>query len=241
MIVVLCEGNLDMEFLARLFESRGYNKIAHDENYLSGKLGLTFKKFKVLKNIDNELIIFYPKSGGYDQVLNTAKDSSTQIDWKKRGVTRIVLAVDLDEKNVDDRIAAVEGSLRGAYEVNRINKFSYNCKYNEKYEFLFIIIPVGDSTLHEKIDIDQKKSMIEDLILNLALTKSEYENILKQSIELYKHKMGKKPDQKALLRMMESFCNDPEKGSFQIISKLRKDIPAILPEHVEQSIREIMS
>jgi len=115
-----------MEFLARLFESRGFNRIAHDENYMLAKLGLKYKKFKALKKTDNELIIFYPESGGYDPVLNTAKDSSTQIDWKKRGVTRVVLAVDLDEKNVDDRIEAVEGSLRGAYEVYRINKFSYN-------------------------------------------------------------------------------------------------------------------
>jgi len=53
--------------------------------------------------------------------------------------------------------------------------------------------------------------------------------------------MGKKPDQKALLRMMEAFCDDPEKGSFQIISELKNDISAILPEHVEQSIIEIMS
>ncbi|VVB85914.1 Uncharacterised protein [uncultured archaeon] len=241
MIVVLCEGNLDMEFLSFLFESKSFNKINHDENCLLRKLGLDYKKYKVLEKNDDELIIFFPKSGGYDPVLNTAKDGGTQIDWIRRGVTKVVIAVDLDDKNVDDRIAAIEGSLSGVYEVNRINKFSYNCRYNEKYEFLFIIIPVGDSTLQEKIDVVQEKSMIEDLILNLALTKSEYENILKQSIELYKHKMGKRPDQKALLRMMESFCNDPEKGSYQIISELKDNINTILPEHIEQSIIEILS
>ncbi len=202
-----------MEFLAYLFGSKGFNRIDHDEKYIFGKLGLTYKKYKVLKKNDEELIIFYPESGGYDTVLNAAKDGSTQIDWKRRGVTNVVIAVDLDDKNVDDRIAAIEGSLRGVYEVNRINTFCYNCKYNEKYEFLFIIIPVGDSTLHEKIDISQEKSMI----------------------------MGKRPDQKALLRMMESFCDDPEKGSYQIISELKDNINTILPEHIKQSIIEIIS
>lgn len=230
-----------MEFLAHLFESKGFNRVNHDGNYIYGKLGLKYKKYKVLEKNDDELIIFYSESGGYDPVMNTAKDGSTQIDWKRRGVTSVVIAVDLDDKNVDERIEAIEGSLTGVYDVNRINKFSYICKYNEKYEFSFIIIPVGDSTLQEKIDIIQEKSMIEDLILNLALTKSEYENILKQSIELYKHKMGKRPDQKALLRMMESFCNDPEKGSYHIIYELKNNINTILPEHVEQSIIEIMS
>lgn len=240
MIVVLCEGNLDMEFLAHLFESKGFNKINPDENYMYKKLGLDYNKFKVLNKNDNEMIIFYPKTGGYGPVLKTAKESSIQIDWKKRGVTKVVLAVDQDKKNVEERLIAVEGSLRSAYEVNRTNKFSFNCKYNEN-EFSFIVIPVGDSALQEKIEIVQDGYIIEDLILRLALTKDKYENILRQSIELYKHKMGKKPNQKALLRMMESFCNDPEKGSFQIISELKNDIPAILPEHIEQSILEIMS
>lgn len=229
-----------MEFLAHLFESKGFNKINHDENYMHKKLGLNYKKYKVLSKNNNEMIIFYPETGGYGPVLRTAKDSSTQIDWKNREVIKVVLAIDQDNKNVEERLIAVEGSLRSAYEVNRTNKFSFNCKYNEN-EFSFIVVPVGDSSLQEKIEIVQEGYMIEDLILRLALTKDKYENILKQSIELYKHKMGKKPNQKALLRMMESFCNDPEKGSFQIISELKNDIPTILPEHVEQSIIEIMS
>lgn len=241
MIVVLCEGNLDMEFLAHLFECKGFSKINPDENYLLGKLGLRYKKYKVLKKNNDELIIFYPETGGYDSVLNTAKDSSTQIDWKKRKVSKVVLVVDQDDKDVDVTIKAVEDTLKIIYEVNEISKFSLNCKFNEQYVFSFVVVPVGDSTLQERIDIIQKGYMIEDLVLNLALTKDKYENILRQSIDLYQHKMGKKPNQKALLRMMESFCNDPEKGSFQIISELKDDIPTILPEHVEKSIIEITS
>lgn len=241
MIVVLCEGSRDLEFLAHLFESKGFNKVNHDEDYVYKKLGLERKKYcKVLRKNDNELLIFYPESGSYELVLKTAKDSSTQIAWKNRGVTKVALAVDLDDKNVEERITAIERSLRGVYEVNRLNRFSFSCKYNA-YEFLFTIIPVGDSSLQKKIDINQEKCMIEDLILNLALTKHEYKNILQQSIELYEHKMNKKPSQKALLRMIESFCNKPESGSYEIISELKDNIPTILPEQITESITEIIN
>ncbi len=240
MIVVLCEGNRDMEFLSHIFECKSFNKIMHDEDYIYKKLGLKYKKYNVLRKNDDEIIIFYPEFGGYVPVLNTAKNIDQQIAWKKRGVTKVVLVVDQDEKNVENRVTAVEGSLKGVYEVDRTNRFSFMCKHKE-YDFLVTLIPVGDSILQEKIDINQETCMIEDLILNLALTKQEYENILKQSIELYKHKMKKKPSQKALLRMMESFCNEPERGGYEIISELKDNILTILPEHITQSITEIMN
>ena len=236
MIVVLCEGALDMEFLACIFENKGFKRIKHEKNYIYKKLGLKYQKYIVLRNKE-ELVIFYPKSGGYKAVLNTAKDISTQIDWKRRGVARVILAIDLDDKDVKNRLTAIEDSLKSVYDVEKRADYTFKCTKNA-HEFLFTVVPLGDLNLQRKINIIQEKCMIEDLILSLILIKDKYRELCEQSIELYEHKIKEKPNQKALLRMLESFCKNPEKGAYEFLSELKEELWTILPEHVRESIEE---
>lgn len=235
MIILLCEGRLDMEFFAILLEQMGFNRLKVDkvdEDYLRKKLGLGYRWFRVLRK-DFEIFIFYPKSGGYKVVMDTAKDVSQQKDWKKRGVKRVILAVDLDEKSVDERLKAVEDALKSVYTVERIGNYSFKCKYNGD-EYFFTVVPLGDPNLQKEIEVAQERCIIEDIIISSALRSEEFEKICKQCVELFKHKMGKKPNQKALLRMLEAFCEDPDRGIYEILSNVKIKVPS----HVEDSLNE---
>lgn len=241
MIIVLCEGVLDMEILMRIFECKGFNRERVEKNYIKKKLGLGIKRYYVLKKDDKEVIIFYPWTmAGYNAILNIAKDISEQKNWKKRNVVRVALAVDLDNLSVNDRIKAIKNSLENVYDkIEESGNFSFKCS-KDKEEFLFTVIPLGDCALNQKIDTNQEKCMVEDLILNLLITEEKYKNICKQSIELYKHKTKEKPCQKSLLKMMEAFSKDPDRGFYEILSELKEKLLDVLPEHIEQSINEVI-
>jgi len=233
MIVLLCEGNLDMEFFTILLEQMGFDRLKVDEDYIRRKLGLKYRWFRVLRKDDLEIFIFYPKSGGYKVVMDTAKDVSQQKDWKKRGVKRIILAVDLDEKSVDERLEAVENSLKSVYTVEKIGNYSFKCKHNEE-EFFFTVVPLGDPNLQKIIEVDQEVRMIEDIIISSVLENKDFQRICEQCIELFRHKRGRNPDQKALLRMLEAFCKDPDRGIYEILSNVKIKAPT----HVEESLKE---
>ena len=233
MIILLCEGSLDMEFFAILLEQMGFNKLKVNEDYLRKKLGLGYKWFRVLHKDGLEIFIFYPKSGGYKVVIDTAKDVSQQKDWKKRGVKRIILAVDLDEKSVDERLKAVEDALKSIYTVERIGNYSFKCKHNGD-EYFFTVIPLGDPNLQKEIEVTQERYTIEDIIISSALKSKEFEKICKQCVKLFKHKKGKNPNQKALLRMLEAFCEDPDRGIYEILSNVKIKVPS----YVEDSLNE---
>jgi len=235
MIVLLCEGNLDMEFFTILLEQMGFDRLKVDEDYIRRKLGLKYRWFRVLRKDDLETFVFYPKSGGYKVVIDTAKDISQQKDWKKRGVKRIILAVDLDEKSVEERLKAVEDALKSVYTVERIGNYSFKCKHGEE-EYFFTVVPLGDPNLQKEIEIDQERCTIEDIIIGSVLENEDFKRICEQCIELFKHKKGRKPNQKALLRMLEAFCEDPDRGIYEILSNVKIKVPA----HVEDSLKECL-
>ncbi|RLI84151.1 MAG: hypothetical protein DRP01_08385 [Archaeoglobales archaeon] len=235
MIILLCEGNLDMEFFAILLEQMGFNRMKVDEDYIRKKLGLNYRWFRVLRR-DIEVFIFYPKSGGYKVVIDFAKDTSQQKDWEKRGVRKVILAVDLDDKSVEERLKAVEDALKSVYTVEKIGNYTFKCKYDED-EYVFTIIPLGDPNLKDMIEIDQKVCTIEDIIMRSVLEDENFKEICKQCIELFKHKRGRKPNQKSLLKMLEAFCDDPDRGIYEILSNIKINIPL----HVKESLDESLS
>jgi len=231
MIVLVCEGSLDMEFFAILLEQIGFERLKVGEDFIWKRLGLRYRWFRVLRRGEVEIIVFYPKSGGYKVVIETAKEVSQQKVWKSRGVEKVLLAIDLDEKSVEERVKAVEDALKSVYSVERIGKFSFKCEHDEE-TFFFTVVPIGDPDL--SMSISQGKHTIEDLILASIIEDERLRNICEQRIELFEHKEGRKPDQKSLLRMLEAFCKDPERGIFEILSNIQIKIPT----HVKDSLNE---
>ena len=61
--------------------------------------------------------------------------------------------------------------------------------------------------------------------------------ICKQCIELFEHKKGEKPDQKALLKMLEAFCGDPDRGIYEILSNIKIKIPTHIKENLDEGLR----
>ncbi len=233
MIVLLCEGNLDMEFFTILLKQMGFDRLSVNEDYIRKKLGLKFRWFRVLRKDDLEIFVFYPKSGGYKVVIDTAKDVSQQRDWKKRGIKRVILAVDLDEKDVAGRVEAVKNALKSVYTVEKVGDYSFKCEHSGE-EYFFTVVPLGDPNLRKMIEIEQETCTIEDIIISSILENEDFQRICKQCIDLFKHKRGKSPKQKALLRLLEAFCKEPDRGIYEILSNIKIKIPT----HVEESLKE---
>ena len=177
-----------------------------------------------------------PKSGGYKVVIDSAKNVSQQKDWKKRGVKKVILAVDLDEKSINERIKAIEDALKSVYTVEKIGNYTFKCKHNEE-EYLFTVVPLGDPNLKEVIKINQETCTIEDIIISSILENEYFKRICKQCIELFKHKKGEKPNQKALLKMLEAFCEDPDRGIYEILSNIKIKMPIHVKESLDEGLR----
>lgn len=239
-IIFLCEGTLDMEVLSRILQDMRFNKvnIKDVKSYAWKELGLKIGNYRVLRKDSILSFIFYPEGGGYYNVIRIAKDSSQQIKWKKEyGIEKIALAVDLDDKNVEERLNAVMKSLKSSYHnVEKVGSYSFKC-IHKGYEFIFTVVPLGDPKLGEKININfvQLKFMVEDLIINSIIEDKRWREICIQGIEFFKHKAQENPDQKSLIRIAEAFCQNKE------IYELIKYIKAKkLPDHVKLSIEEAL-
>jgi len=163
---------------------------------ITRKLGIDRRWFRVLYKDDIEVFVFY--LGRYKVVMELARNYSQQKMWKRRGVKRVVLAVDLDEKDIDEKLKAIEDSLKSTYTTVERMGYSFRCKHNGE-EYNFTVIMLGDPSLQKRIDVKQEKFMIEDIIINLALENENFKEICLQCIELFKHKKGeKKPNQKSI-------------------------------------------
>ncbi len=240
MRILLCEGTLDMEFLARLIEScYNFKRKQVGEDYLRNKLGLQYKRYIVLEG-SFELFIFYPKGGGSETVLKTVCMPSQLVQWIVRGVLKIGIAIDLDDKNIDTLINSVETRLKNNYgKVTKTGVYTFKCKINE-YNFTLTTVPIGDLSLSDKLGFPVTRHKIEDLILDFALENTFYRHLLTQAIEFYREKMKRDPNQKALVKIMESTCSNPDFGAYELLSVLFKDARNILPSYIFDSLNEFL-
>jgi hypothetical protein len=238
--IFLCEGTFDIELFSHVFQLTGYELFKNPQGYIDEKLGLiNLKIYKVIQKNSDEIFIFFPKSGGgKTQIIQTVTNIAQQIAWKQKGVNQLILALDIDDdKNLIDTVFRV---LKTVYTVTKKDKFSFSCKDEiSKMEFLFTIVPVGDPRLSTKIDVNQSKLRIEDIILSLALRNEKYKGYIENTIKFYVEQKGKKPDTKALIRIIEGLCDDPEKGVYQILSQLKNELVEVLPEDIVNSLKEI--
>ncbi|MFA4662187.1 DUF3226 domain-containing protein [Pyrococcus kukulkanii] len=240
MKVLLCEGTRDMEFLLNLLTKLGFQRARVKYNYLWEKLGLNYKKFTVLRNENEEIFIFYPLGGGSKSVIGTIKAESQIINWCERGVSKIGLAIDLDDKAVQGLLSSIEHVLKSKYEVVKEGNFSFKCRC-KGCELDVIVIPLGDTRIEEKLGFNVLQHEIEDLILDLALSNENFKHIIGQAIDFYKEKKGKEPTQKAIVKILESLCKDPDYGTFELISEIFSwSSINELPDYVVESIREFI-
>jgi hypothetical protein len=244
MKVLLCEGTRDMEFLTRfLIKCHDFKRKKVKDNYLHEKLGLNYRNFNVIEKTD-EIFIFYPKGGGFKSVTNIIKEISQMIQWHDRGVEKVGIALDLDEKDVQGLINSIEQMLKSKYKyVKKYRNYSFICKH-EDYSFNITVIPIGDLDIKDKLGFEVSQHEIEDLILDLALKDEDFNHVLSQAIKFYKEKRGNKSYtkiQKSLVKILESICDDPDYGTFELISKiLNEDAKDILPNDFVDSIEEFL-
>lgn len=241
MKVLLCEGTRDMEFLTSfLIKCYDFERKKIKKNYLNKKLGLNYKNFNVVKKI-NEIFIFYPRGGGSEEVKNVVKNTSQMIDWYNKGVKKVGMALDLDEKNVQELINSIEQILKAKYDdVKKYDKFSFICKHGE-YNFNITVIPLGDLNIKNKLGFDVSRHKIEDLILDLSFEDEYFNHVLSQAINFYKEKKRKNPTQKSLVKILESICDKPDFGTFELISKiLNENAKGILPNYFVEGIEKFL-
>jgi hypothetical protein len=230
--------------LSRLIVScYGFKRKGVDENYLKNKLGLSYKKFIVLEQ-DFELAIFYPKGGGAEAVIKAVTVPSQILQWIEKGVSRIGIAIDLDDKDVQNLTDSIEKRLENKYghgNVTKIGNYTFKCKIG-KHEIPITVIPLGDLNISKKLGFNVLQYELEDLILDLAFEDNFYNHVLTQAIEFYKEKKGKDPSQKALVKILESTCDNPDYGIYKLISNLfkNKNIKNILPNHIFESFNEFI-
>ncbi len=244
MRILLCEGTVDMEFLSRLIVScYGFKRKDVKENYLESKLGLSYKKFIILEQ-KFELAIFYPKGGGAEAVIKSVTARSQMLQWIERGVSKIGIAIDLDDRDVQNLIDSIETRLRNKYGSNNVTKvgnYTFKCNIG-RYTIPITAIPLGDLNISKKLGFDVSQYELEDLILDLAFEDDFYKHVLTQAIEFYKEKKGKSPSQKALVKILESTCDNPDFGIYELISNLfrNKNIKNILPKYIIESFNEFL-
>ena len=163
------------------------------------------------------------------------------IQWHDRGVEKVGIALDLDEKDVQGLINSIEQMLKAKYKyVKKYGNYSFICKH-EDYSFNITVIPIGDLDIKDKLGFEVSQHEIEDLILDLALKDEYFNHVLSQAIDFYKEKKGENPTQKSLVKILESICDDPDYGTFELISKiLNEDAKDILPNYFVGSIEEFL-
>lgn len=244
MYLLLCEGTVDMEFLTKLLiNCYNFRRKAVKEDYLDLKLGVRWRKFKVVEG-DHEIMISYPPGGGSKTVIKTVRTKSQIKYWLSKNLSKLGIAIDIDErKSVQDLISSIEQSLKSEYgdeNITRHGNYSFKCKLNE-HEFYITVIPLGDLAISNKLGFDVSQHELEDLILDLAFENEFYSRVLNQAVEFYKEKKDENPNQKPIVKILEAFSSDLDNGIYELISNLFRNFNRdALPDYLLESIDEFL-
>lgn len=229
-----------------------------DEKYIE-KIGLDpykYRKFHVVER-DDEIFVFFPLGGGYENIMKTLKSKSQIIAWIQHGVSKIGCALDLDERSAENLIDSVKQRLSTKYgDVREDGNYTLKVTIDRR-NFYVTIIPLGDLNISEKIselvgkDLKFRQHKIEDLLIYLAIQDDSYRRIMTQAIDFYFEKKsilcGKIDfiDQKSIIKMLESLCRYPDYGIYELITevfdRIEENIKNLLPPYLTDSLEEFLN